>query len=615
MTIDEILAAMPEPAAEGDRDYLVIDPATRTITVPDSGLLFGVTGDELADRKYFLCPRYVGDGLDLASMFLTVYFRNANGVADGYAVTDVAVNGDYITFSWELTEKVTKYMGPVQFSVCADLPNTDKLRRPDWNTTTATGEVLEGLHPDLADVTEESSDLATQLRAQIAASTAAVEAAGAAQIEAVETAAEAETAAAVAAIQAQGEATKASIPADYSALAATVDRLSRDRAAAIVCQAEGESIQVQDASNDPLQGLRIFGRSTQDGVPTPENPVEIVSTEKPVVTVCGKNLLKNGATSGTLKGVTFTVNEDGSFTAKGTSTGDVYFGIDFAVENVLPGIRYRLCGCPAGGSGTTYRLYAQTSDGKNFAGDIGMGTSFTGTADQWQVIFVIYGVKTVDFTVRPMLRLATIEDDTYEPYKGQTLAITTPGSLPGIPVTSGGNYTDENGQQWICDEVDLARGVYVQRVRNLVFSGEETFDNTWYPVAIYHIHSPAPHVNITHNLVRSSHFNNVSCGNTLGTSVAFGNLDKLGFASSDDLAAYFAEQYAQNNPVTVQYVIATPIETALTDAEIQAFRALHSCKGNTTVLNDAGAHMILEYAADPKTYIDNKIAALVAANN
>lgn len=41
----------------------------------------------------------------------------------------------------------------------------------------------------------------------------------------------------------------------------------------------------------------------------------------------------------------------------------------------------------------------------------------------------------------------------------------TPNALCGIPVASSGNYTDENGRQWVCDEVDLARGVRVQRIR------------------------------------------------------------------------------------------------------------------------------------------------------
>ena len=46
----------------------------------------------------------------------------------------------------------------------------------------------------------------------------------------------------------------------------------------------------------------------------------------------------------------------------------------------------------------------------------------------------------------------------------QTIILQTPNGLPGIPVTSGGNYTDPGGQQWVCDEVDLERGVKVQRV-------------------------------------------------------------------------------------------------------------------------------------------------------
>ena len=47
----------------------------------------------------------------------------------------------------------------------------------------------------------------------------------------------------------------------------------------------------------------------------------------------------------------------------------------------------------------------------------------------------------------------------------QPLLLPTPNGLPGVPVDSGGNYTDSTGQQWVCDEVDLDKGVYVQRVQ------------------------------------------------------------------------------------------------------------------------------------------------------
>ena len=56
----------------------------------------------------------------------------------------------------------------------------------------------------------------------------------------------------------------------------------------------------------------------------------------------------------------------------------------------------------------------------------------------------------------------------------QTIALQTPNGLPGIPVTSGGNYTDPQGRQWMCDEVDLERGVKVQRVDKTCFDNTKT---------------------------------------------------------------------------------------------------------------------------------------------
>jgi hypothetical protein len=258
MTIDEIFATMADEGAEGGHEYLIIDPETRAITVPESERIFGVTGDELADRKYFMCPRYVGDGLDLAGMFLTVYFRTATDYEDGYLVDDVAVNGEYITFSWLLSSSVTEYKGTVQFSVCADLPNTAEKRRPDWNTTLASGEVLEGLDPDVGDVVGETSDLVTQLRAEIAASTAAVEAAGASQVDVVEAAGAAATAAAQEQIEAKGAATLATIPADYTTLA----NKTNEQANAIKGHLAGEIVQAGDVSPvEHFLGVSVRGKN------------------------------------------------------------------------------------------------------------------------------------------------------------------------------------------------------------------------------------------------------------------------------------------------------------------------------------------------------------------
>ena len=48
--------------------------------------------------------------------------------------------------------------------------------------------------------------------------------------------------------------------------------------------------------------------------------------------------------------------------------------------------------------------------------------------------------------------------------QSQSLTLATPNGLPGVSVSKDGNYTDADGQQWVCDEIDLERGKYVQRV-------------------------------------------------------------------------------------------------------------------------------------------------------
>lgn len=81
----------------------------------------------------------------------------------------------------------------------------------------------------------------------------------------------------------------------------------------------------------------------------------------------------------------------------------------------------------------------------------------------------------------------TVSDGANE---SQTLTLQTPNALPGIPVPSGGNYTDENGQQWVCDEVDLARGVYVQRVAKFKLTSSMNWTKAGNNVDRYFARSP-----------------------------------------------------------------------------------------------------------------------------
>lgn len=624
-TIDEVLAAMPEAAAEAAYEYLTIDPTTRRIIVPEAEEIFGVEGDGRAERKYFMCPRYVGDNLDLATCFLEVIYRNANGETDRYLVEDLAATSDTVTFSWELTSKVTAYKGQIQFKVHAD-----NGAGRDWGTTLATGTSLEGLEPEAVDVEAETSDQVTQLRAMVTAQTGAVEACGAAQVQAVEAAAAEGTADAQAQIEAKGEAVRASIPEDYTTLANTVDRLTHDRAAAIVCGAEGETVQVTDASADPLQGLRIFGRSTQAGDPTPDNPVDIVSLAAPVVSVYGENIFDVSKMDAHANKA-LDVADDGA-TIAATGGGDKPYTssvlqLDVAAlrGNTLIMTADSIANTnPAAKGGVQLNVHrGEGRDYEAISAESLTRSLYIG-ADVTDLYITIYTNNTANalgadnvVTVKG-LRLNLNKQAAWSKCAArQSLTVITPDGLPGIPVESCGNYTDAAGQQWIADEVDLARGVYVQRVGRLVLDGSAkwnayNYETTYYGFHIWDLldeyHSRSPGM--------CNQFETV--GGSSGDCIWVGASNANVYAISKEwydrgLDAW--KEHLNAKPLAIIYARVTPVETALTTEELQAFRALHSNKPTTTVLNDAGAWMAVEYAADPKLYIDRKIAELVAANN
>jgi hypothetical protein len=89
--------------------------------------------------------------------------------------------------------------------------------------------------------------------------------------------------------------------------------------------------------NADINGLQFFGKTTQDGEPSPENPVDLVSIPSQFnLTVCGRNLLKRGVFPQTINGVTLTYDaETDEFVLNGspTTTGDIYLYLTATVVN------------------------------------------------------------------------------------------------------------------------------------------------------------------------------------------------------------------------------------------------------------------------------------------
>ena len=168
----------------------------------------------------------------------------------------------------------------------------------------------------------------------------------------------------------------------------------------------------------------------------------------------------------------------------------------------------------------------------------------------------------------------------------------TPNALPGIPVASSGNYTDESGQQWVCDEVDLARGVRVQRITKIKLTSSMKWTKAGNNVDRYFCTFDGIDAAGTF----CTHFSAAINGETVG-GIATSSSNIIGFAYAergtttvDDFKAFL-----DANEVYIYVPLATPVETALSAAEISAYKALTTYAQTTVISASGGAGMAASY--------------------
>lgn len=195
----------------------------------------------------------------------------------------------------------------------------------------------------------------------------------------------------------------------------------------------------------------------------------------------------------------------------------------------------------------------------------------------------------------------------YEPYKpAQTLIIPTPNGLSGIPVSSGGNYTDADGQQWVCDEVDFKKGVYVQRIGKRTITSKDVFHKSGMStddVNYFSLDNFSLHIGTIgeKDVLMSNCF-------VAGINHGFSAWGKIFLSSAFDDKVYFSveaqkypdeetfKQWAVENGLMFLYQLTDIVETHLTAEELSAYKTLRTYSPTTTVINDAEAGMSVGYA-------------------
>lgn len=393
----------------------------------------------------------------------------------------------------------------------------------------------------------------------------------------------------------------------------------------------GGIIQVKDSVKLPIQNLRVFGKSEQNGVPAPDAPVPIVNVGEKgniKINITGKNLVQ---------GRMYYVNYSNGTLFVSDINREVR--LPYAPERETQGIGY-VIPCRAG---KTYTVsvknpnenatvaiaeYADINMAAKHANALGRSqprpdnVSYTAKSDGI-IVCGIAGVWTNGTTTIHKCtesELLQVEEGAmateYEvPAEHQSLALFTPNGLLGLKVEENGNYTDENGQQWIADEIDLARGKYVQRIRKLVLDGN---------IDTKHV---GQHENGTKYLgiILQEKDYTLKASNMLCTRyirAEWTNKNGYVYSAKKDTVFITDNRFTdsettkkiidEEKPVII-YPLLTPIETDLPPETISAFKKIHTNHPNTIVSNNADAGMELTYTVDTQSYIDDKIAEVSKA--
>lgn len=388
---------------------------------------------------------------------------------------------------------------------------------------------------------------------------------------------------------------------------------------------EGSDITIEDSGNAPIQGLTVYGKSTQ-------------------VMTSGVQLLDKLDDSSSY-GDYCTYNDDGSITIHNTRQSTPIYPAFIRDTDVVAG-KYTLSYV----ADDNVKIYLQNAiDDYTKKGSSTSGSITHTITDYLAVMIVVQAGEKI--TVKLMLTAGDTAH-TYEPYTGgqpspspdypqsivsvdnptitisdnadSTQSATIPYALRGIPVSSGGNYTDSTGQQWVCDTLTVnadGSGELIQRVGSELTSDANAFalpnvDNifTIKKSTTGYLQGKA---SLTQYRVLCSHFSTsekrYASPSSPNNSITWSGEPDQQLRVVSTMGIDALNELFNSGNVVLQYILAAPVTTALSPEEVQSILALQTYKPLTNISNDKSADMSVTYVADSKTYIDNKFAEVSAA--
>ena len=337
------------------------------------------------------------------------------------------------------------------------------------------------------------------------------------------------------------------------------------------------------------------------GIPAPniEYPQDIVNAGKDrsvTVSVNGKNLLPFivGTVTSNINvmktGVFITGTKNMDFYAVGSHDSESELSYE-NVPELTPGDYYMISNAKG-----VYLYCTVWRNGINrVLGGVTDSNSMKVTFQKGDKFRIFFRIMSETFTgkVKAMITREPVSLENYEPYHSQKLILKTPNGLPSIWVARNGSYIDDKGQQWMCDEIDLGRGKYVQRL------AYETIDKSTLDIVPLgtntHRFGIVRTKNVYKNADAMSNFARYSIwANSYNSFCINGNQIYYGHTEVTT-AEEIKQKFEALQKIEILGQLAEPVEHDLTAEEIEQYKALHTYTGTTVLSNDAEVYMKATY--------------------
>ena len=625
-----------------EQNMIVIDD-NRFIAVPDSLKRLGVQHDHDIQTVTIDGPRY-WDGHDMSKMKIYVNYMCANGEKGKYLTQNLQVGYDRMTFDWTISSNVTQSKGMISFLVCIVTINPDGSEKHHWNSElNQECSISEGMECEEIALVK-YPDIITQLLLRMD------------EVEAIATPETMQSYTAewlednherlLAEIELKAADTLASIPEDYTETSRMAKEAVDTKADAIVLSASGNPVVISDSANAPLRGLHFLGMTTQ-------------------VTTTGKNLadpneilpfgfIADKVADAPLPGVpdsgvttVWSIDHDENecrLLCVPVTLGEVYTFSRGAIAGTE--LRY---GFASGYPEEGMRVAWVDDDNSEYNSSLQFTTEPVPEGCTYLLVHLT-SLNTADKVENTWYQVELGSEATeYEPYSGgiqspdpawpQDLVCATDSAviisgaedepeipdqiaafgdiiLNGFKVANGGNYTDKNGQQWLCDELDFERKKIVRRIGTLVLDGTENITREERSGGTYRfiVRPTSPVRGLSLGGGYCTHFPvdtaPISANDKDKTIYAWttGNVYMRWDAmdSVDRLKEYLATGALNHRHIALRYPLETPVESDMPAAVYEAYAALHTNYLNTVISSPAGNPLIVKYNADTKTYFDNR---------